>query len=70
VPAFIEGLLLLMMLGPAISEDLGSKIIANNADLVILVALKGLVRDWVDVHSRIDWLSSQFTELSVVNGSK
>jgi hypothetical protein len=47
-----------MMLGLAISKDLGSKIVANNADLVILVALKGFVRKWVDVHSRIDWLSS------------
>jgi hypothetical protein len=47
----------------AVTEDLGCKIIANNGNLIILVALERLVGDWVDVHGRFSWLSGQKTKL-------
>jgi hypothetical protein len=40
VPALLERLLLLVLLGLTVTEDLGSQIIADDRDLIILVALE------------------------------
>lgn len=40
MPSLLERLLLLVLLGLAVTEDLGSEVIADDGDLVILVALE------------------------------
>jgi hypothetical protein len=42
VPALLETLLLLVLLGLAVTEDLGSKLIADDAGLIISVAFEWL----------------------------
>ena len=63
MPTLLQRLLLLVLLGLAILEDLSGQVIADNTDLIVLVALERLVGNWVDVKGRIRWLASQLTKL-------
>lgn len=63
MPSLLERLLLLVLLGLAVTEDLGSEIVTNDGDFIILVALEGLVGDGVNVHGGISGLAGQLTEL-------
>lgn len=40
MPALLERLFLLVLLGLAVTENLGSEIVADDGDLVVLVALE------------------------------
>jgi hypothetical protein len=52
-----------MLLSLTITEDFGGKIIADDTDFVILVALKGLVRDGVNMKGGLCWLASHLAKL-------
>jgi hypothetical protein len=74
----LERLLLLVLLSLAITEDFSGQVIADNTvellvlyleyceinppDFVILVALKTLVGDRVNVHGGLSGLAGQFTQ--------
>ena len=67
MPALLEGLLALVELHSAVAEDLGREVVADDADLIVVVALEASVANRVDMQGRVLWLSGELTELVAEN---